>query len=114
MRPSTSLRRLAMLPILLVVLLVTPLTAGVAAADVATVQGDQVLLATEAEGEPVGPPVRGPDDENNVGAPEDYEPPFLWAASVLLLGGALTLIGVLGLLYYGLVVRPQRKAEPSS
>ena len=104
-----SLRRMAVLPVLVLALLVTPVTMATADSGVA----DTVTVAVEGggEGEPVGPPVKGPDDEGNVGAPDDYEAPFVWAASFLLLGGALTLILVLGGLYYVLVVRPQQRGE---
>lgn len=95
------------LPALLAVALLLPATAATAAPS-----GDAVLLLAAAEGGadgPQGPAPRDPNDTENPAAPEDYEAPFLWAASVGLLAlailGALTLVG----LYYLLVKRPSQK-----
>lgn len=107
------MRRFALvLPALLAVALLLPATAATAADDVSGA-GDltTVVLAVEEGGAdgPQGPEPRDPDDTENPAAPEDYEAPFLWAASVGLLAlavlGALTLAG----LYYLLVKRPGQK-----
>lgn len=99
------------LPAMLAVALLLPATAALAAPtgdEVATV----LLAAEEGGGEtgPQGPEPRAPDDTENPAAPDRYEAPFIWAASVGLLAlailGTLTLVG----LYYLLVHRPREKS----
>lgn len=111
------MRRLSglVLPALTAVALLAPATMASAAADAGVV----VLAAEEpaAEGEeggadqPQGPAPMDPDDTENPAAPENYETPFLWAASVGLL--ALAVLGTLALagLYYLLVYRPNQKSS---
>ena len=102
------MRRL--LPVVLAALLAALLLlpAGVAAADTTAVEQSvttqQLLLATE--GEPAGP-APNPTSTN---APDDYEPPFLINAAVLLTALLLGLVVILAGLYWLLVVRP-RNAE---
>jgi hypothetical protein len=95
------------LPALLAVTLLLPATAVSAAPSGAATA---VLLAAEEGGPegPQGPEPADPNDTENPAAPENYEAPFLWAASVGLL--ALAILGTLLLagLYYLLVHRPQQ------
>lgn len=98
-----------LLPALLAVALLLPATAAHAAP---APQLDGPVLAAEVDPD-APPPGREPMDANNTenpAAPDDYEPPFVWAASVGLL--ALAIFGVLALagLYYLLVHRPQQQA----
>lgn len=91
-----------LLPALVGLALVLPMSA--AAAD--DLPADRVLLATEAEGEePAGLEPGGPNEPDNPNRPEDYEPNFLWGAAVglavLTVGG----LGILGGLYWLMVVR---------
>lgn len=100
------------LPALTAVALVLPASAAVAAGS-----GD-LILATEAgtgtavgEAPAPGPEPLGPDVSENPAAPEEYEPPFLWAVSWLL--GIPILLGLLAMggLYYLLVWRPRQLGE---
>lgn len=97
------------LPALLAVALLMPTSVAYATpSDAAT----SLVLATEADAgaSPPGRAPMGPNDEDNPGAPADYESNFLWGAAVGLF--ALTLLGVLvaGGLYYVLVHRPRQRA----
>lgn len=102
-------RRLAglLLPAILLVALALP----AASAAAAPTETSTLLLATEAgEGEGLpGPEPSDPDAEGNEAAPQDYEVNFLWGAGVGLL--FLMVLGAiaLGVLYFLLVVRPQRE-----
>lgn len=99
----------AMLALLLLLPAVAVAAPGAAAAGDAAVL---VLAAEEggAEDGPQGPEPRDPQDTENPAAPERYEAPFIWAASVGLL--ALAVLGTLTLagLYYLLVQRPRQKS----
>lgn len=103
------MRRL-LAPLLLALAVLAAPTA--AAADVAQVPADAVILAAEA-GEPVGPePMPRDELENPARSLAGYEDPgiqFTWAASFILL-----IVGVIGLviglgLWYLLVLRPERE-----
>lgn len=105
------------LPAMLAVVLLLPVAAGAAPLADAAGDGAVVVLAAEEGGSPdgpQGPEPRDPNDTENPAAPEDYEAPFLWAASVGLL--ALAVLGTLTLagLYYLLVVRPRQKTSDRS
>ena len=83
--------------------------AGVSAAD--DLPADRVQLATEATGEePIGLEPGGANDPENANAPENYEPNFLWGAAVGLTVMVVGGVGLLGGLYWLMVVR-RRPAE---
>jgi hypothetical protein len=110
------MRRLTWLaPLLLAVALLATPTA--ASADVAAVDEDTVVLAAEADGEPLGPDPQPRDAEGNAARElAGYETPeiqFTWAASFILLGAAVTGLVVGGGLWYLLVVRPNRESAGS-
>ena len=105
------MRRL-LAPLLLALALLAAPTA--AAADVAQVPADALVLAAEA-GEPLGPEPSPRDDLDNparsLAGYEDPELQFTWAASFILL-----VVGVIGLviglgLWYLLVVRPEKDEQ---
>jgi hypothetical protein len=98
-------------PLLLALLLLSVPTA--ASADVVEVPADAVVLAAEADGEPLGPDPQPRDQlENPARSLAGYEDPelqFTWAASFILL-----VLGVVGLvvgggLWYLLIVRPEKQ-----
>lgn len=97
------------LPALLAVALLLPATAASAAPEAPSA----LVLATEADPDAPAP---GPEPSpanatGNPAAPEDYEAPFLWGASVGLLFLVLLMAVSLGGLYYLLVHRPAQKAN---
>jgi hypothetical protein len=86
-----------------------------ASADVTEVTDDALVLAAEADGEPLGPdPAPRTDLENPARSLAGYEDPeiqFTWAASFILL-----VVGVVGLviglgLWYLLVLRPEKDEQ---
>jgi len=119
MRPTirARIRRFVAGPVLVAMLLLGTLS-GVAAADLST--ADRIVLATEADPDAPPPgldpkPAGAVDDAGNdlnPFDPEHAEPNFLWGASVglgvLMAGG----FAFLGLLYWLMVLRPE-KAESS-
>jgi hypothetical protein len=112
--PPPMRRLIALVPtVLLAVALLLPVPAALAAT---SADAPGVVLAVEAEpgGEAPGLAPGDPDDTENPAAPEDYEAPFLWAASVGLV--ALAVLGLLLLvgLYYLLVYRPSRRSPSRS
>lgn len=101
-----------LLPALLSMLLLVPATA---AAEVTIDSADAILLATEGELGPLPGPTPGdPNASENFGAPTEYEPPFIWKASLGLLALMVGIVGALGGLYYLLVLRPRRDASTSA
>ncbi|MTV24952.1 hypothetical protein FTX61_05915 [Nitriliruptoraceae bacterium ZYF776] len=110
LRPVVS-RTSALLPLLLVfTLLAAP---AVASAEVAA-SDDVVVLAADADGEPAGPiPGERTNADNpasELGAYEELETPFTWAASfILLFAGVVGLVIGAGL--YQLLVRGPRQRE---
>ncbi|MFP5308251.1 MAG: hypothetical protein ACLGIR_01585 [Actinomycetes bacterium] len=100
-------RRLAgiLLPALLVVAVLLPATAAVAAPE-PEVESAAIVLAVEEIGENPGP---DPNLDNDF-APADYEANFLWGAAVGLLVLIFLGAGALGGLYWLLVVRPKQRA----
>jgi hypothetical protein len=106
------MRRLLAPLLLLLVLLAAP---SAAAADVTEVPEDALVLAVEADGEPLGPDPQPRDQLDNparsLAGYEDPEIQFTWAASFILL-----VVGVIGLvigagLWYLLVLRPEREQQ---
>lgn len=101
-----------LLPLVVGMALLLPIQAASADGHHDVLPADTVRLATEAEGDVGGLEPGGANDENNANRPEAYEPNFLWGAAVglavLTVGG----LGVLGGLYYLMVVR--REDAPSS
>lgn len=80
-----------------------------------------IVLATEAGGteaptEPAaggeqapGPEPAPPDARGNPAAPPEYEQPWIWGVSFILLASFLALLAVGGFLYWLLVVRPRQR-----
>jgi hypothetical protein len=102
-----------LLPALLSLLLIVPATA--AAAEPVTIHStDAILLATEGGGPLPGPTPQDPNASENFGAPPEYEAPFLWKASLGLLALVVGIVGLLGGLYYLLVLRPRRDASTTA
>lgn len=99
-----------LLPLVVGMALLMPISVAVAD-ERADVAADTVQLATEAEGEVGGLEPGGPNDEGNANRPEDYEPNFLWGAAVGLAVLTVGSLGVLGGLYYMMVVR---RRDPST
>lgn len=106
------MRRL-LAPLLLALVLLTAPTAAVA--DITEVPDDALVLAVEADGEPLGPDPQPRDQLDNparsLAGYEDPEIQFTWAASFILL-----VVGVVGLvigagLWYLLVLRPERQDQ---
>jgi hypothetical protein len=106
------MRRLLAPLLLLLVLLAAP---SAAAADITEVPEDALVLAAEADGEPLGPDPQPRDQLDNparsLAGYEDPEIQFTWAASFILL-----VVGVIGLvigagLWYLLVLRPEREEQ---
>lgn len=106
------MRRL-LAPLLLALVMLTAPTA--AAADITEVPEDALVLAVEADGEPLGPDPQPRDQLDNparsLAGYEDPEIQFTWAASFILL-----VVGVVGLvigagLWYLLVLRPEREEQ---
>jgi hypothetical protein len=104
------MRRILAPLLLALVLLSAP---AVASADVLEVPSDAVVLAAEADGEPLGPDPQPRDQLDNparsLAGYEDPELQFTWAASFILL-----VVGVIGLvigagLWYLLVLRPEKQ-----
>jgi hypothetical protein len=104
------MRRILAPLLLALVLLSAP---AAASADVVEVPADAVLLAAEADGEPLGPDPQPRDQLDNparsLAGYEDPELQFTWAASFILL-----VVGVIGLvigagLWYLLVMRPEKQ-----
>lgn len=101
-----------LLPALLSLFVLAPMATAVAV-EVDIYTADVLLLATE--GGPLDGPTPGdPNASENVGAPMEYEPPFIWKASVGLLALMVGIIGLLGGLYYLLVVRPGKSTSTSA
>lgn len=101
-----------LLPALLTCLLLGTTVAATAAEVDAVDTG--VVVALEGGGELEGPTPGDPNASENVGAPVDYEAPFLWKASIGLLAVMVGIVGLLGGLYYLLVVRPSRSSSTSA
>lgn len=98
-----------LLPMLVGLALLAPVSVAVAADDL---PADTVQLATEAtDEEPAGLEPGGANDPDNANAPEDYEPNFLWGAAVGLAVLAVGGLGVLGGLYWLMVRRREAAAE---
>lgn len=101
---------------LLLVLSMALVVASLAAPAVATTDapGEVALLAAPA-GDPAGPDPQPRDAEGNpageLGAYEELETPFTWAASFLLLFAGVVGLVLFGGLYYLLVHRPARERE---
>lgn len=108
------MRRVLNILLLSVVAAVIALPAQVAAAE--ELPADRLVVATQAELPEDFPGVApgDPNAEDNAFAPDDYEPNFLWGAAVGLTALVVLGVGGLGLLYWGLVVRPkQRTGSPA-
>jgi hypothetical protein len=105
-------RLLAPLLLGLLLLLVAPTTAS---ADVTDVPEDALVLAVEADGEPLGPDPMPRDELDNparsLAGYEDPELQFTWAASLILLVAAVTGLVVGAGLWYLLVLRPEREDQ---
>lgn len=105
------MRRLTglVLPALLAAAMLLPATSA-AAAPSAETAGFVLAAEPGGGGEPAGLDPMDPNNTENPAAPADYEPPFLWAASIGLL--ALAVLGVLVLvgLYYVMVHRPAQRS----
>jgi hypothetical protein len=106
------MRRL-LAPLLLALVLLAAPTAAVA--DITEAPDDALVLAAEADGEPLGPDPQPRDQLDNparsLAGYEDPEIQFTWAASFILL-----VVGVTGLvigagLWYLLVLRPEREDQ---
>lgn len=104
------MRRILAPLLLALVLLSVP---AAASADVLEVPSDALVLAVEADGEPLGPDPQPRDQLDNparsLAGYEDPELQFTWAASFILL-----VVGVIGLvlgagLWYLLVMRPEKQ-----
>jgi hypothetical protein len=104
------MRRILAPLLLALVLLSAP---AAASADVLEVPADALVLAAEADGEPLGPEPQPRDQLDNparsLAGYEDPELQFTWAASFILL-----VVGVIGLvigagLWYLLVMRPEKQ-----
>jgi hypothetical protein len=104
------MRRILAPLLLALVLLSAP---AAASADVLEVPADALVLAAEADGEPLGPDPQPRDQLDNparsLAGYEDPELQFTWAASFILL-----VVGVIGLvigagLWYLLVMRPEKQ-----
>jgi hypothetical protein len=104
------MRRILAPLLLALVLLSAP---AAASADVLEVPADALVLAAEADGEPLGPDPQPRDQLDNparsLAGYEDPELQFTWAASFILL-----VVGVIGLvigggLWYLLVMRPEQQ-----
>jgi hypothetical protein len=104
------MRRILAPLLLALVLLSAP---AAASADVVEVPADALVLAAEADGEPLGPEPQPRDQLDNparsLAGYEDPELQFTWAASFILL-----VVGVIGLvigagLWYLLVMRPEKQ-----
>lgn len=106
------MRRILVAPLLLALLLTAPTAAS---ADVGDVAADAVVLAAEADGEPVGPDPQPRDQLDNparsLAGYEDPELQFTWAASFILLVLGVTGLVVGGGLWYLLVVRPSKQEQ---
>jgi hypothetical protein len=105
-------RLLAPLLLGLLLLLVAPVAAS---ADVTDVPEDALVLAVEADGEPLGPDPMPRDELDNparsLAGYEDPELQFTWAASLILLVAAVTGLVVGAGLWYLLVLRPEREDQ---
>lgn len=77
------------------------------------VEGTGTGTATATAGETApGPDPAPPDASGNPAAPETYDPPFIWAASLGLLVMMVVLAVVVGGLYYLMVYRPAHRQPP--
>lgn len=86
--------------------LLVPLGSAAAVADAApALSAPSVTLAVVATEAP-GPEPRGPDDPDNAFAPPEYERPWTWWMSVLLLAGLVPMLVAAALVYYLRVRRP--------
>lgn len=70
-----------------------------------------LVVAVEGEQAPQGPEPRGPNATDNPAAPDEYQPDFIWAASVLLLVPTALVVVLGGGLYYLAVRRPRQQRE---
>lgn len=110
-RPFGSLLRALLVAVLGLTMLAAPALADEVAAD------EAVILAVEAEDEPVGPNPAPRDAEENqariLGGYEDQETPFTWGAAwILAVAGGLGL--VLMLLFYEFRVRRPKLKQAST
>lgn len=72
---------------------------------------DRAVVATQAE-LPEDFPGVAPGDPNateNAFRPTEYEPNFLWGAAVGVTALVVGSLGLIGLLYWGMVVRPRQQ-----
>jgi hypothetical protein len=108
------MRRVLNLLLLSVVAVLFVLPAQVAAAQ--DLPADRFVVATQAElpEDFPGTTPGDPNAEDNAFAPEDYEANFLWGAAVGLTVLVILGVGGVGLLYWGLVVRPKQQASTAA
>lgn len=101
----------------LVLATLLPLSAASATpASTDTLAETAAVLALEAEpgAEAPGPEPAPPNATDNPAAPDEYERPWIWAVSVILLAAAVIGLAVGGGLYWLLVVRPRQSASTST
>ncbi len=100
------LQKMLMLSLAAVALVVLPVQ--LAAAD--ELPADRSVVATQAElpEDFVGATPGDANASENEYRPPDYEPNFLWGAAVGLTAIVVVSLGLVGLLYWAMVVRPKQ------
>lgn len=100
------MRRLPNLMLLPAVALVVVLSGSAAVAGPAVAAPAVVATQAHLPEDFAGATPGDPNATENAFAPEQYEPNFLWGASVGLSVLTVAGVGLLGLLYWAMVVRP--------